>query len=73
MVAPASTPSSLSLLGGAVATSVVARRPEARVYVGGVVFDVNEAQLRSVFEAFGSIRSCELLPDPDGSGKVSPQ
>ncbi len=34
----------------------------ARVYVGSVPFAVSSLQLRAMFESFGAVKSCELLP-----------
>jgi poly(U)-binding-splicing factor PUF60 len=39
-----------------------------RVYVGCVYWDLTSEHLKAVFEAFGTVVSCELIPDPD-SGK----
>ena len=35
-----------------------------RVYVGGVHSDLSVEDIKSVFEAFGKIKSCELAPSP---------
>jgi RNA recognition motif-containing protein len=37
----------------------------ARVYIGSVSFEINSDQLRAIFEPFGTIKSCELLPPTD--------
>jgi len=34
----------------------------SRIYVGSIAFELTAEHLRSVFEAFGKVRSCELLP-----------
>lgn len=44
-------------------------RPYNRVYVASVHSDLNENDLQSVFEAFGTIRSCKLAPDMLRPGK----
>ena len=33
----------------------------ARIYIGSINFDLTEADLRSVFEPYGTIKSCILL------------
>jgi hypothetical protein len=48
----------------AAAAAAAASRPpqsNARIYVGSINFDLNEADVRSVFEPFGTIKSCILL------------
>ncbi|XP_062509427.1 poly(U)-binding-splicing factor PUF60-like isoform X2 [Corticium candelabrum] len=35
-----------------------------RVYVGSIHPDLSEVDVKSVFEAFGRIKSCELCPEP---------
>ena len=37
------------------------------LFVGRVSLDVNERQLRAVFDSFGVVRSCKLIPDQDPS------
>jgi len=57
--AVAATPS-MSLPTGSVAPAVV---NPARLFVHGVHRDINSENLRAVFEAFGTVNSCELIPD----------
>lgn len=33
-----------------------------RIYVGSVFYELQAEQLKAVFEAFGKIKSCELIP-----------
>mmetsp|Transcript_13280 Transcript_13280/g.19860 ORF Transcript_13280/g.19860 Transcript_13280/m.19860 type:complete len:306 (+) Transcript_13280:1003-1920(+) len=37
---------------------------KTRIYVGSVYFNVNQDQIYKVFEPFGKIRSCQLIPNP---------
>jgi hypothetical protein len=41
-----------------------------RVYVGSVVFEVTANMLRRVFDNFGRVRTCQLLPDPFNPQRV---
>lgn len=42
----------------------------ARIYVGSVAFEVPVETVRKLFESFGPIRSCQLLPDPNNPSRV---
>ena len=39
----------------------------ARVYVGSCPFEISDKQLRAIFEPFGAVKSCELLPATDAT------
>ncbi|CAI5487189.1 unnamed protein product [Closterium sp. Naga37s-1] len=36
-----------------------------RVYVGSIVYDLAEPDIMAIFQAFGPIKSCQLIPNPD--------
>ncbi|GJP63912.1 hypothetical protein CLOP_g20945 [Closterium sp. NIES-67] len=36
-----------------------------RVYVGSIVYDLAEPDIMAIFQAFGTIKSCQLIPNPD--------
>jgi RNA recognition motif-containing protein len=41
-----------------------------RIYVGNVYRELSEAEIQTVFEAFGPVRSCKFIPNPEnGVGK----
>jgi RNA recognition motif-containing protein len=41
-----------------------------RIYVGNVYRELSEPEIQTVFEAFGPIRSCKFIPNPEnGVGK----
>ena len=42
-----------------------ALRRSCRIFVGNIMFEVDESQVRFVFEPFGKIVSCSLVPNPD--------
>jgi hypothetical protein len=46
---------------GSAASSTIGNR----LYVGSVVFELSEAQLKEVFVNFGAIKSCQLIPVQD--------
>jgi len=37
-----------------------------RLYIGGIHKDLAKEDIKSVFEAFGNVKSCELVPSVDG-------
>eukprot|EP00727_Mastigamoeba_balamuthi_P007416 m51a1_g3295 hypothetical protein (661) ;mRNA; f:284820-287338 len=51
--------------GQALAPAPGGAAPSNRVYVGNIPWDVNEAELLSVFKAFGSVTSISLMTNPD--------
>jgi hypothetical protein len=41
-----------------------------RIYVGNVYRELSEPEIQTVFEAFGPVRSCKFIPNPEnGVGK----
>ncbi len=41
-----------------------------RIYVGNVYRELSEAEIQTVFEAFGPVRSCKFIANPEnGVGK----
>jgi len=40
-----------------------------RIYITSIHTDLTENDIKSVFEAFGKIKNCELAPDPNKQGK----
>lgn len=42
----------------------------ARIYVGSIAFEVAVDVVKRLFESFGAIRSCTLLPDPNNPSRV---
>jgi hypothetical protein len=44
----------------------------ARIYVGSIAFEVPVDVVKRLFESFGPIRSCTLLPDPNNPSRVRP-
>eukprot|EP00897_Mesotaenium_endlicherianum_P004617 jgi/Mesen1/4183/ME000219S03314 len=36
-----------------------------RLYVGSIYYDIGEEDVKAIFGAFGPIRSCQLIPNPD--------
>jgi cold-inducible RNA-binding protein len=43
--------------------TAVTREPRMNIYVGNISFDVTEADLRSAFEAFGTVASANIIKD----------
>jgi len=39
--------------------------PKTRIYVGSVFYNLKTDHVREVFESFGKITSCELIPNPE--------
>jgi len=39
--------------------------PKTRIYVGSIFFNLTQEHVQAVFESFGKIRSCQLIPNPD--------
>eukprot|EP00771_Trimastix_marina_P000372 gnl/Trimastix_PCT/1391.p1 GENE.gnl/Trimastix_PCT/1391~~gnl/Trimastix_PCT/1391.p1 ORF type:complete len:361 (-),score=69.11 gnl/Trimastix_PCT/1391:11-1093(-) len=42
-----------------------AQSSERRIYVGSIPWDLGDQEIRAVFEPFGPIRSCQLMPNPE--------
>jgi len=38
---------------------------KTRIYVGSIFFNLTSDHVQRVFEAFGKVRSCQLIPNPD--------
>ena len=58
--------SSLGFAGAAAGPAGVTNL-RARIYVGSCPFEINDKQLRAIFEPFGAVKSCELLPATDAT------
>jgi RNA recognition motif-containing protein len=48
----------------AVASQAAANQAN-RIYIGSVHWDISEAEIRTVFQPFGEVRSCSLVPNPE--------
>ena len=46
------------------AANLSTNRQACRIYVGSVYFELTADQLKEVFEPFGVVVSCQLIPDP---------
>jgi poly(U)-binding-splicing factor PUF60 len=46
-------------------TAIGPGKVEHRIYVGSVMFDLTADQLKEVFEPFGAVISCQLIPNPE--------
>ncbi|GAQ84002.1 putative RNA recognition motif containing protein [Klebsormidium nitens] len=40
-------------------------RPDARIYVGSIYYEISEEDIKAVFQAFGQVKSCNLIPNPE--------
>lgn len=49
-------------------TSVVSKSKKNRIYVGALDPNLKSEHVKAVFEAFGKIESCKLIPNSDGPG-----
>ena len=58
---PAHLTSSLPSVSGTLGASSA----KTRIYVGSLVWQLTEEQVRQIFEPFGSIRSCQLILNPE--------
>jgi len=56
-------PNLATLLQAQQQSSVSARR--TRIYVGSIYFNLTQEHVQQVFEAFGKITSCQLIPNPE--------
>ena len=36
-----------------------------RVYIGSIYYNISEEDIRAIFGAFGTIKSCQLMPDAE--------
>ncbi|EKX51036.1 hypothetical protein GUITHDRAFT_134574 [Guillardia theta CCMP2712] len=39
--------------------------PPARIYIGSVLFDVKESEVKQIFQVFGSIKQISMIPNPE--------
>jgi len=46
-------------------SSLSSKPPDSRIYVGSVHWDITDEDIKSVFQAFGKIKSCTLMPNPE--------
>jgi hypothetical protein len=68
-VAPADSSDALKLQFAAPAVPLQPAQM-TRIYVGNVYRELSEDEIQTVFEAFGPIRSCKFIPNPEnGVGK----
>jgi poly(U)-binding-splicing factor PUF60 len=64
-VPPTSTASPLLTPLPSAATTNTSSQLGNRVYVGSVHWDLTAEDIKSVFQAFGTIKSCALMPNPE--------
>ena len=42
-----------------------------KLFVGNIDMSITADMIKQIFAPFGTVLDCQLVPDPDGSGKVS--
>eukprot|EP01102_Stenamoeba_stenopodia_P022915 TRINITY_DN9726_c0_g2_i1.p1 TRINITY_DN9726_c0_g2~~TRINITY_DN9726_c0_g2_i1.p1 ORF type:complete len:334 (-),score=72.47 TRINITY_DN9726_c0_g2_i1:9-1010(-) len=66
---PVTPPIPLPLVAGVPKLPVTATNSAAtaanRIYIGSVPWDITENEIRTIFQPFGEIKSCSMMPNPE--------